>query len=300
MWILYSLLNGSLYAVTNIIEKYVIDKHVKDPNILVIFGGAIVFIIALILFFILHFPIIPVFPAFAIIVAGIFLSIYLIPYFQALSIEDASTVIPLYAFAPVMVLILSSLILKENLVLKQLIGFFIILSGALLISIKGEGKGLEWLKPRKVFFLMLFSSILSAFSSIIFKFVSYKINFWTTLTYEYFGIGIGTFLFLCYLQIFKKINWKFHGLNTNVSIIFIIDKLIEITAQAIGVFAITIAPVALVSVVSNTQPFFVFLFGIILSIWFPHIIKEDLRKKTVIIKIISMVIMFSGVICLTF
>lgn len=299
MWIFYAVFQGILYAITNIIEKYVVDKHIKDPSILVIFGGIIVFIISIILFVILRFPLIPLSSLIPILIAGIFLALYLIPYFQALSIEDASTVIPLYAFCPVMVLILSALLLGEHLLPKQLLGFFIIFIGGFILSIEAEGKGLFWLKPRKVFFLMLLSSILSALSSIFFKFVSFKIPFWTTLTYEYFGVGIGTFLFYLYLQKGKKMKWAKQGLTRNVSLIFIGDKLIEIVGQVLGVFAITLAPIALVSIVSNTQPFFVFLFGVILSLWFPHIIKEDMRRKVVLTKIFSMIIMFAGIICLT-
>ena len=154
MWILYPLLGTTLYAITNIIEKYVVDKHVKDTNTLVILGGVINFVIGIILFIALGFPLIPIESAFLIILAGVFLIIYLIPYFKALAHEDASTVVPLFAFAPIISLILAAVFFKEILLPKQVLGFIIILIGGLMLSIKGEGSGLSWIKPRKVFWLM--------------------------------------------------------------------------------------------------------------------------------------------------
>lgn len=299
MWIVYSILDGALNAVTNIIEKYVVDKHVKDTNILVIIGGVIVFAIGAILFIILGLPLVPLSSALPILLAGIFLAWYLIPYLQALTLEDASTVIPLFAFVPVMTLLLSAFFLKEILTTKQFIGFFIIFAGGITLSIERGGKGLAWIKPRKVFILMMLSCLLFSFSSILFKFVTFRIDYWTTLTYEYFGVGIGTFLFFGYLVLSNNVKWRVHGLTPIVSVIFILDKLIEIAGQAFGAYATTLAPIALVGVLSSTQPFFVFLFAVILSIWFPRIIKEDLSRKVVLTKLVAMLVMFVGIIFLT-
>lgn len=235
-----------------------------------------------------------------IILAGIFLALYLVPYLQALSLEDASTVIPLFAFVPVMTLILSSLFLKEFLLPKQFVGFSIIFIGGLMLSVNGNEKGFAWLKPRKAFLLMMLSCLIFSFSSVLFKFVTLNIGYWTTLTYEYFGVGVGTSLFPGYLVISNKLKWKPKALTPTVSLIFILDKLIEVAGQAFGAYATTLAPVALVGIVSSTQPFFVFLFAVILSIWFPQIIKENLSRKVVLTKLICMVMMFVGIIILTF
>lgn len=299
MWIAYSILDAVFNAITNIVEKYVIDKHIKDPDILVVLGGAIVLMLGIIMFIILGFPLIPFSSLLPILLAGIFLALYLAPYFQALFLEDASTVIPLFSFIPIITLILSAVFLKEVLLPKQFMGFLTIFVGGLILSLSGKGKGLEWLKPRKVFSLMMLSCLFYSFSSILFKFVTYRISYWTTLTYEYFGVGIGAILYFGYLIVSNKFNWKSQGITPIVSTIFILDKLIEISGQAFGAYATTLAPIALVGVLSSSQPFFVFLFAVILSIWFPRIIKEDLSRRVVLTKLLSMIMMFMGIIFLT-
>ena len=60
-------------------------------------------------------------------------------------------------------------------------------------------------------------------------------------------------------------------------------------------YALFLAPAALVSVIGSTQSGFLILEGLILSLWFPNIIKEDIRFYTIFIKILSVAIMVAGI-----
>ena len=61
-----------------------------------------------------------------------------------------------------------------------------------------------------------------------------------------------------------------------------------------GYFAISLISVGMVSILAGFQSFFVLLYGVILSVWFPHIIKEVINKKVMAQKIISIVLMSLG------
>jgi len=150
-------------------------------------------------------------------------------------------------------------------------------------------------RQRRWISMSIVSSTISSVSGILFKFVTFNVDFLTTLAYEYLGVGLGTGMFFVYLFLTKRLHREKGRMSLYISFIFLIDKLIEIGGQAILAFAVTIAPIALVSIIGDTQSFIVFYMGLVLSIWFPHIIKEDLSKKTILTKICSLIFIFVGI-----
>ncbi len=86
---------------------------------------------------------------------------------------------------------------------------------------------------------------------------------------------------------FKNIRAKTWSLITMNEGIFFFGRLS-------GFFALALGPVALVSVLGNLNPLFVFFFGLILSIWLPAILKEDISRSTVRIKIAAIILVFIG------
>ncbi len=64
----------------------------------------------------------------------------------------------------------------------------------------------------------------------------------------------------------------------------------------IGVrFALTMAPAALVAVVSSTTPLFVFVIGTALSLFAPRLSNEDVSRHALVQKAIASLIMAAGV-----
>ena len=60
-------------------------------------------------------------------------------------------------------------------------------------------------------------------------------------------------------------------------------------------YASLLAPVALVSAISATSTFFVFLFGILLTLFFPRLGREDLSARNVTQKAVGGVLIMAGV-----
>jgi uncharacterized membrane protein len=86
--------------------------------------------------------------AFFLIISGALMVIYALPYYKALLLEDASTVIPLFQFISVFTFLLGAIFLKEFLTIKQLIGLIVIVIAGLFLGSDRIGK---MLKPRKAF-----------------------------------------------------------------------------------------------------------------------------------------------------
>jgi len=290
-WLIFAIFATALYGASNFIDKFLIEKRVKDPILLTIFGGIIVFIAGALIFLIAGFQKFTLLQIFALLVSGVLSEIALIPYYKALSSEDASRIVSFFQIIPVFVLVLSYIFLGETLVLKQYLGFFFILVGGFILSIKKVG--LKTLNLRKSLPYVMLASLIWAVSFVIFKFVAIKTNFWNTIGYEFFGVSIGAgILFLFYRKRFLS---EFKIVRLNTWGIITINETVYFIGRLCGFYAIVLGPIALVSVISGIQPIFALFYGLILSVWFPKIVKEDIARSTLALKIMAIIIIFAGI-----
>ncbi len=294
MWILFALIPPILNAIDSLGEKFLSDKHVENPIIIILNEGWLYFMLGVGILLFHHIATLTFIQIAALLLSGMVFVFYLIPYFKALQKEDSSRIVPLFQFIPLLVLSFSYLFLHEGITTHQLLGFAVTFVGAFMLTAeKGESK---ILKPRRAFWLMLLSSLLYSLAPILFKYVVVTTDFWTAFFYQALGGGIAALLLLL-VPPYRK-SWLKEGLHLSFPIwgIMSINQAIAILAELSSSFAFSIAPVALVSVLTGTQSFFVFIFAIILSIKFPYIVSEDIEKNTLLLKSLSIFLIFLGLI----
>ncbi len=290
LWILFAIIANVLFAVSNLFDKFLIEKRVRDPLALTVFGGWIDLLVALIIVLIHGLSITGPLQVGVLLLSGVFVELALIPYFKALSLEDASRISPLFQSMPVFVLLLSSVFLRETLTHRQLLGFLLILSGSFIVSMRKTDAGI--FKIRKAFWWVLLASILWALPAVMFKFVVIKQTFWDALALEFFGVAIGaTILFFLYKT---RVIAQIRDIGAGTWSILNINELIYIAGRVSNFYAITLGLVSLVAVLGGTIPLFVFLFGLVLSLWFPGIIKEDITRASIVTKISSIILVSCG------
>ncbi|MCL4399981.1 EamA family transporter [Patescibacteria group bacterium] len=292
-WLFFAILAPALYALSTMMDKFLIEKRVKDPVLLTVLGGFITFFLGTLIFIAKSFPLLSPGETFFVLTAGLLAELALMPYYKALSLDDASRVIPFFQIIPVMVLILSSLFLKESLNPNEYLGFFFVLLGGGMLSIKKSESGS--FKIRKSFWYIMAASLLFSLPSIFFKFVVQTNDFWTTMIYEFWGITIGAFIIYAFRR--KKLDFSrnLKEIPKNTWPTLASNEVIYTLSQLSGLYAVSLAPVALVSVLSSSTPAFVMIYGIILSVWFPKIIKEDLKRSTVVSKIMAIALTMAGI-----
>ena len=290
LWILFAIIANVLFAVSNLFDKFLIEKRVRDPLALTVFGGWIDLLFTLIIVLIHGLSITGPLQAGVLLLSGVLVELALIPYFKALSLEDASRISPLFQSMPVFVLLLSSVFLRETLTHRQMLGFLLILSGSFIVSMHKTDAGI--FKIRKAFWWVLLASILWALPAVMFKFVVVKQTFWDALALEFFGVAIGaTILFFLYKT---RVLAQIGDIGAGTWSILNINELIYIAGRVSNFYAITLGLVSLVAVLGGTIPLFVFLFGLMLSLWFPGIIKEDITRASIVTKISSIILVSCG------
>ncbi|KKR33418.1 MAG: Conserved hypothetical membrane protein, DUF6 family [Candidatus Gottesmanbacteria bacterium GW2011_GWC2_39_8] len=291
-WFIYAIAAPFVWSFTNFIDKFLVEKKIGVYTFY-IFTVWFYALSGIIILLIIGKPFLPINSAIFALLSGICF-LYLIPYFIALKLEDTSRIMPLFEFTPLFVLIISYLFLHETLTLLQLLSFPFIVAGAFLLGLqKLEGKILSL---RKALWLMMIADILYGMLGILFRYVVKTGDFWTAFAYQGLGAGIsGTILlfFPYFQQQFKK---DLPNLKLNFWTIFSINEVLNILGFFFVNFATYLAPIALVSVVGGVQPLFVLTEGILLSVWFPRLIKEDISKSTLKLKIFSIIMIFVGII----
>jgi len=292
MGIFYALLSPAIFSISNYIDKFLLEKHNISPIVITVYGGIFALLAGIITLFFTGFYPIDTRTLLVILGSGFLTALYLLPYYKALDIDETSNVVPLFQFYPIFVLILSLILLKEGFTSIQYVGSALIVGAGFLLSIENV-KG-KIFKLRKSFFYMMLSCVVFAVAQVLYRFALEEIPFWNTLPYETFGIALGSLLISMYgknFQAFKKETKQF---KKRVFIFLTINEIVYIAARYTGYFAISLISVGLVSILGGIQPLFVLIYGIVLSIWFPKILKEVITKKTLGLKFVSTLIIILG------
>ena len=293
-WTFFAIAAPALYAISNFVDKFIIEKYIKNFATLTILGGFVALPFALTILVLRDFPIYRLDQTILIILAGIFMELALLPYFKAISLDDVSRVVPVFQLIPILILILSFFLLGERLNSFQFLGFWLVIGGSYLISLNKLGQGMFNL--RRSFVWIILASILWAISTVIFKFVSIEQGFWDTMAYEFLGATIGAFVLLLVPNFRKKIFTETKTVKNYVWGILISNEALYLFARLIGFYAIAIAPaISLAAALNGIMPFFSLIYGLILSVRFPYIIKEDISRSTILLKLTAIILIFIGV-----
>ena len=170
----------------------------------------------------------------------------------------------------------------------------LIVLGALGLSLDGDFK-LRTIKLRLVL-LMLGATFVLALSSVLFKFFAVQGDYWSTTFWNFVGealFGLAILVVPHYRKQFAVLFKKHPGPVIGVNAA---NELINLGGGLAVRYAMLLAPVALVSAISATTTFFVFLFGVLLTLFLPRLGREDLSARNLIQKAMGAVLITAGVI----
>ena len=292
-WVLFSILATLVWAIVNTVDKYVLTKLVRKPVILLMILGIIGLIASFLVYLFHGFSYLSYFNISLALVAGILYIIGILFYFKAVKIEEISRVIPLLYLSPLFVSILAAIFLGEIFTPIKYLGIFLLIIGAIFISSKNSIK----ISFGKAFWFMVLASLVFSVNAVITKYLLGFVDFWTIFSY----IRIGAFFALIpiFFFSFKDLIFAVRRYGKKAIIVISLNEILAL----VGVILITIAMergyVTLVNAISSIQPFFVLLIAVILSIFYPKILKEEIGKSTVLLKLIAITLMFVGVILIT-
>ena len=288
-WIFYALVGPFLWAICNILNKIIRTKHLDSSRIYVIFIGFAGLLSFLVIPF-YGFEMPGLTTIFLGLLIGIIQSFACIIYLKTLSFEEVARVIPLFRFVAIFVLIFATIFLKETLNLYLYIAFFMLVIGGFIISLRRiEG---VFRLSNAIYFIFI-ASMLYATAGVLLKYISGFTQFSTYFVLSRSGFFI-TSLVLLFVY-FKKFKSALSSLNLKSLSLILVTELLGLTGGFSAYYAISIAPISLVNAVESFHPLFVFVFASLFAFKYPHLLKEELNWKTLLIKSIAILIMIGGV-----
>lgn len=289
-WLLYAMLAPLIFSVNNVMEKFIRTRHLSTFTF-AIFSGLGYFSILVLLPFV-DLPSSPTVIILSFITGSLFF-LNSFPYFQALSIEEASRVVPLWALEAPVALVLSFIFLGERLQPIDYAGFVLVVSGAFLISARNLR---DVLIPGRVFMLMLLATLITAVGLTMSKWVYAQVPFWSAQVLFWSGGGLTA---LIIMALFRAKAGRFFAevrqLSRGTFLQLGIRQFLLLSAFLVFGMAIMTGSVSLSAALVQLTALYVFLIATTMSLFKPHLIKENIGRKALLMKAAAILMIVAGV-----
>jgi len=296
-WLLVTISFYFILAVVFLVDKYLLTGSIANPKVYTFYVG-ILGILATILIPFVNFSI-PALPQIALaLISGAVYIFALFWFYKALSLFEASRVVPaISGLVPLFTFLLVYIFSfgKDVLPLSGILAFgFLIFGSVMMVAEKQKFINLASLKISVIcaFFLSL--------SFVLLKYVYLGQPFWSGLIWTKIG---GFLMALCFLiftkEVKQQIFQKEAGFKGKTIGIFIANQSAGAGAGILQNWAIALAPLAYVAVINALQGIqyaFLLVFTILLSLKFPQILKEQISGKIILQKILAILLISAGLV----
>lgn len=289
-WLIFAFLAPLLWAFCNVIDKIFLEKYIKNPisyQLVISLFDIISIIIILLIVNIstnIHGLILG-------IVIGIINAIAAIFYNKSMIDEEASRIVPLSYMNSIFVAILAYMFLGEVFNFQKYLGVIFIVIGGVLISFKKTVK--KWHFSSSIKFILI-SAFLWGLISIIAKYTLNFIDNFSLTLWQLFGYITFISLFFLSKRVRKNFLKDIKIFDKKIFLIMILGALIYLIALLSFYFAASISSISLVQAIASTQPFFIFIYMLVITKFSPRVVKEKIDKSAILLKIIAICLIFLG------
>lgn len=279
-----------LYALTNHIDKVLLEKYFKEGGVgTLILVSSLLSILAVPLFYLADPAVLDVNQESVIILGGLALLDITLLWFYLLALKDdeSSVVIVFYQLVPVLGLVFGYFILGEVISEMQFVAMVIIILGTTIISFEIDGE--NNLKPRwKTVVFMSVACLCWAIELVIFKKVALEENVVRSLFWKHVALVVVGVVIFSLIPVYRR-NFLAAIKNNSAAILSlnVLNECLYMLGSIAVAFAAMLAPVGLVLLTETYQAIFVFVIGITLTKFFPRVSVENIEAKNLLQKTLA-------------
>lgn len=296
MWLAFAFSGPVLWAISTHFDKYLLERYFKHSDVEVLLLFTALMGVLTLPFIVWYEPtVFQIDPGSValIVLSGILYMGATLFYLRALQFEEASVVSPFFQTIPLFGYVLAFFVLGERLSIVQIEGGALILVGTLIVSVRLDQNAHVF--KLRLALLMLACGLAASISGLIFKVFAIKVEFWTTTFWMFVGEAIFGAALLAVGSYRAQLSalWRANAaalLTINGS-----NELINLGGGLGSRYALMFAPLAIVQAIGSTTTLFVFLFGVALSLLFPHLARETLSFRDLVQKGAAAVLVAVGV-----
>ena len=229
------------------------------------------------------------------VILGSALHLYsVLPYFRALQIEEVTRINICWQMIPIFSFVIAWFVLDEKFNPNQIIALAILITGGIAATLhfkKGE------VKFSRAFWLMVIACAGYAIYAVIFRYITQLIPF--VSAFIWMNVLMGAFALTLFIS--KKFRDDFKNETKKLGDRKLLSTILGISildnsGTLLNIWALSPGPVALVFAMEGWQILFVFAMAIAISAFKPHILKEELDAKNLILKFTALILMVIGII----
>ncbi|MGA2785112.1 MAG: EamA family transporter [Candidatus Bathyarchaeia archaeon] len=290
VWFLYALTSVVFFGFTTIVDKLMLEKRLSSFSYFVSFvPPALVFCICVLLFF--HTNVFSISYAIAFLAGLISAGGY---FFYAVSIrnEEASRIAALTSLAPAFVAVLAVILVNEIFPTKSYIGIVLMILGSVLISYKRNH--LKKMIPLSLILVLIAANFMYGLDQTLAKVSLDQISFWSFLMMFMFGRFVVVFPGLAIPSVRRKFSSEVRELGRNFALTLASGSIMWSLGVMFLFYAASLGPITLVSTTGLISPLFTLFFAILITKYLPKVLKEEIDRKTVALKVVAIVLIFLG------
>jgi drug/metabolite transporter (DMT)-like permease len=288
-WYVVALLAPAFWAMNNVFIKFLITKkfHSYFATIFTVVLMDAIFALAV-------FVLVPVRVSFPYSVIGLLVGLMPLAgfwfYSKALLTEEVTRIITLFQLIPVFVVLLSVIFLDEVLGVQKYLGISLIVVASMLISYRKSG-GKPFSSALK--FMVPFGVIIASYTisdKILLGYLDYSsLFFWNIM-----GTFCGALLLFSIPRLRRETVKAVIGAGKKAVITTFVGEGLYVAGTLCSLVALSLVNASLASSLFGLQPFFVFFYTLFLSIFLPRILKEEINRSIVSLKISAIALMLIG------
>ena len=298
VWFFYVISAVVIWGLNALVDKFFLSKHLNPFAYQLVYIPITLILIASILVFtpinfnsVLSYPSYVAFFAGALGVAGFYL------YAFSLKSEEVSRMVALTNLYPAFVAIFAAFLVNEIFSAKIYFGIAVMLLGTVLISYKrGAFRNMI---PLLLILLAIAVNIIFAFEQTISKVSLATFSFWQLFEIYLWGRVFATFAPFAVARLIRKSISELKSLKKNKIFVLVIATSAWMSASVFFFYAASLGPITLVSTISITAPFLTLLAAVLISKFWSKILKEEIDKRTVALKLLAIVLIFLGTYLIT-
>ncbi len=294
------ILAAFFWSLTNIVDKYLINKYSSAGNLGGIFLLSCFFPVFLVIFSATYtggavFSINAT-DQVILLLSGLLMVAWIYFYLQALYQDDASVVMTLLVLAPLFALFFGFIILSELPSMTQLFAGGLMVTGALIISYAPSEQSFKW----KLLGYALAASATTGLMHSLFKFATVEEDLWQSLFWRSSGMVLSGVLIFVFIKNYRVAfvhflkNYMRAGIALNAT-----NEGLTLAGDTLFAIAILFAPIALIQTTEAYQPLFIVVMVFILGRLGFRGVKETIEKSELTRRFFGFLFVLSGTIILT-
>jgi len=288
-WYIFALLAPAFWALNNVFIKFLITNKYKSyfPMIFTVISMDAIFAIAVAALT----SISTIFPySILAFLAGLMPLLAFWFYLNALMKEEVTRIITLFQLIPVFVALISPVLLNEILSGQKYVGIALIVTASILISYRKTGTK-SFSSALK--FMIPFGIIIATYT-VIDKILLGYLDFPSVFFWNVTGTLVGALSLLSISKLRKELTEVIPTVGKKGIFTTFIGEGLYVIGTICSLIALSLADASIASSLFGLQPFYVFFYTIVLSYLLPKILKENISKGTLLLKISAIALMFTG------